>query len=83
MTIIIICPADLKFSYGHRTLERTNNKRYQICRCLRDSNPGPFVEQEKAGSRGSCPALGGTSNNNKIVCLNMVKIKAQLIRQRV
>lgn len=83
MIIIIISPADLKFPYGHRALERNNNKRYQICRCLWDSNPVPFAEQEKGRDQGLLPALGGTSNNNKIVCLNMVKIKAQLIRHRV
>lgn len=55
MTIIIISPADLKFPYGDRTLERTNNKRYQICRCLRDSNPDPFVEQKNPGPGAPAP----------------------------
>ena len=83
MIIFIISPADLEFPYGHGPLERTNNKRSKICRCLRDSNLGPFAEQDEAGSRGSSPPSVVPLTDNKIVCLNMIKIKAQLIRHKV
>lgn len=45
--------------------------------------PWPLCGTGKSRVQGLLPALGGTSTNNKIVCLNMVKIKAQLIRHRV